>query len=307
MKSRLLSLFILGCILCANAADITVWRVRVTSAATNGDQIVCTTLGTIDQRNWVTAVSTASREVAVTNSIGAAATNLYQHLANYPFAGLTASLSGTNTVLLTTQPGLVTPIGVSAGWCSVDFYQQPQGEIQDVTRKTIRYRNNSQLQFDSTSSLRDEDNAWSFGKGTLVNGHLSMTGSDTAYSIFTDASGNSITFRNDGTNDGWSFNSGSVYGSVFYASDRFEGDVVGSISGGNVSGNGAGLTNVTVTIAVTATNAVNATNLWGVLSMTNMPSGLSLITNSVVSGVVTNGDGSITVSTTNLVYLGLRP
>ena len=35
--------------------------------------------------------------------------------------------------------------------------------------------------------------------------------------------------------------------------------------------------------------------------------GLLRITNSVVSGVVTNGDGSITVTTTNQVYLGLRP
>ena len=31
------------------------------------------------------------------------------------------------------------------------------------------------------------------------------------------------------------------------------------------------------------------------------------LTNVVVSGVATNGDGSITVITTNLVYLGLRP
>jgi hypothetical protein len=46
--------------------------------------------------------------------------------------------------------------------------------------------------------------------------------------------------------------------------------------------------------------------------LTNVPvsglaGSLSFITNAVVSGVVTNGNGSITVTLSELVYVGLRP
>jgi hypothetical protein len=59
---------------------------------------------------------------------------------------------------------------------------------------------------------------------------------------------------------------------------------------------GAGVSNA----VAEATHATNADTALAV-------SGLTLITNTVVSGVVTNGDGSITVTTTNVVYVGLRP
>ena len=44
-----------------------------------------------------------------------------------------------------------------------------------------------------------------------------------------------------------------------------------------------------------------------VAQATSILNNLTLLTNAVVRTVVTNGNGSITVTTTNLVYLGLRP
>ena len=107
--------------------------------------------------------------------------------------------------------------------------------------------------------------------------------------------------------------------------------VVGAVASRNLYvgtfvGNGAGLTNAAGNVFADSTTVQGSlgytplTNssaavlrVLGYTPATNTFSGITnatglfLITNAVVSSVVTNGDGSITVATTNLVYLGLRP
>lgn len=93
--------------------------VAVTNAAgtTNGQTIA---VGA-DVRTWTNSVQVPAVQILTNNTAGGAATNLFAHLANYGFAGLSLAHSGANGIALQAAPGAALTVTLSAGWGSVAY------------------------------------------------------------------------------------------------------------------------------------------------------------------------------------------
>jgi hypothetical protein len=99
--------------------NIIVATVTVTNSTgtTNGQTI--TVNG--NTRTWTDNVVDATTQIQTTNSIGAAATNLFNHVSANPFAGLTAARSGTTGITLPTALNGSVNVSLSPGWGSVTY------------------------------------------------------------------------------------------------------------------------------------------------------------------------------------------
>jgi hypothetical protein len=104
--------------------------VTVTNASANNNTFVING----DTRTWKTQpVATPSTQIGVTNSIGAVATNLFNHLAAYPHAGsLLLSRSGTNGITLTTLLSGSMAASLTGTWGYITLSTQSVPVLQAV-------------------------------------------------------------------------------------------------------------------------------------------------------------------------------
>ncbi|HEX2620751.1 MAG TPA: hypothetical protein VHL11_11400, partial [Phototrophicaceae bacterium] len=95
--------------------------VTVTNTAGTSEGDTLTINGIV--HTWRSVIVTANSDIQATNSIGAAATSLFNHLAgssSFAAANLTLSMSGTNGVNLGSAPTVGTiAVSLSAGWGSI--------------------------------------------------------------------------------------------------------------------------------------------------------------------------------------------
>jgi hypothetical protein len=115
----------------ALALDRITATITVIAATANNDTLVVNGV----TRTWKTQpVSTVATQIGVTNSIGAVATNLFNHLAAYPFAGsLVLERSGTNGVTLTTLlSGSMAASLAGTTWCTITLSTQTIPVLQVV-------------------------------------------------------------------------------------------------------------------------------------------------------------------------------
>jgi len=104
----------------ASALDRITATITIVAATANNDTLVVNGV----TRTWKTQpVSTVSTQIGVTNSIGAVATNLFNHLAAYPFANnLLLERSGTNGITLTTLLGGSMAASLTGTtWCTISL------------------------------------------------------------------------------------------------------------------------------------------------------------------------------------------
>ena len=104
---------------CLGAGNVITATVSVTNAAgtTNGQTIA---VGA-DTRTWTNSVSIPATQILTNSTAGGSATNLFNHLASYGFAGISETHSGTNGVALRGTPGLAFTVTLSDGWGAVSY------------------------------------------------------------------------------------------------------------------------------------------------------------------------------------------
>lgn len=112
------------------ALDRITATVTVTNVAANNDTLVINGV----TRTWKTQpVTTVATQIGVTNSIGAVATNLFNHLAAYPFAGsLLLTRSGTNAVTLSTLLSGAMAASLTGTWGTIALSTQSVPVLQAV-------------------------------------------------------------------------------------------------------------------------------------------------------------------------------
>ena len=117
MKKLFTLLFLALCI--SSRAQIITATVTVTNAAgtVNGDTIQVN--GHL--RTWTNNVTSANIQIQTTNSIGAAATNLFYAYVTFPEAQITVRLNGTNQILLQSYSGFPNTVIIGSNWASVSF------------------------------------------------------------------------------------------------------------------------------------------------------------------------------------------
>lgn len=140
------------------AADVTVARIWVTAATTNGMSLGWSRGNTVDVRTVATNASATEIEIG-TNSV-LATTNLYTHLATYPFAGVTVAYSATNGIILTSSPGASFSLSASDGWSTIIVSTQPENLVSDIVGTTVRYRSGSSISLDPTTTIKGEGGGW---------------------------------------------------------------------------------------------------------------------------------------------------
>jgi hypothetical protein len=64
-------------------------------------------------------VQAAASQILTNSTIGGSATNMFNQISTYPFAGLSLAHSGTNGITLQTAPGGPLSVSLSAGWGTV--------------------------------------------------------------------------------------------------------------------------------------------------------------------------------------------
>ncbi len=96
--------------------------VTVTNPAgtTNGQTI--TVNG--NTRTWTNSVTAPTTQILTNNTIGGAATNLFNHASTYPWATLALSRSGTNAIQLVAPSAAVLTVTISDGWGTVGYSTQ---------------------------------------------------------------------------------------------------------------------------------------------------------------------------------------
>lgn len=116
---QLISILILLGALSASAADIVTATVTVTNAAgtTNGQTITVNA----DVRTWTNNVVISASQILTNETIGGAATNLFNHVGANAFAYTTLGRSGTNGITLRSDPGKTLTVALSAGWGEVAY------------------------------------------------------------------------------------------------------------------------------------------------------------------------------------------
>lgn len=116
---QLISILILLGALSASAADIVTATVTVTNAAgtTNGQTITVNA----DVRTWTNNVVISASQILTNETIGGAATNLFNHVGANAFSYTTLGRSGTNGITLRSDPGKTLTVTLSAGWGEVAY------------------------------------------------------------------------------------------------------------------------------------------------------------------------------------------
>jgi hypothetical protein len=121
MKIIKLSLFLALLVLApgAMAIDLVTATVTVTNTAgtTNGQTLTVNA----NVRTWTNSVVIPGSQILTNATIGGAATNLFNQVANNPFTGLSFARSGTNGITLQTAPGGALSVSLSAGWGTVSL------------------------------------------------------------------------------------------------------------------------------------------------------------------------------------------
>jgi trimeric autotransporter adhesin len=99
-----------------SAGSITTATITVTNSAgtTNGQTITVNA----DVRTWTNSVTLPISQIATNATIGGAATNLFNAVADAPFANLSLAMSGTNGITLQSAPNGVITVTLSPGWGS---------------------------------------------------------------------------------------------------------------------------------------------------------------------------------------------
>ena len=112
-------IFMLAILLPARGANLVTAMVTVTNTAgtTNGQTIVVNA----DTRTWTNSVSIPATQILTNNTAVGCATNLFNAIANAPFANLNLSWSSSNAVSLQTFPGGALTVTLSAGWGTVAY------------------------------------------------------------------------------------------------------------------------------------------------------------------------------------------
>lgn len=129
MMNRILSILLLMLFaVCANAASIITATVTVTNQPVDGETFVVNT----SSRTFKTSVSTPSTEVLIGASIGASATNLWQHCATYSMGYGIGQTWGTSSNIFK----IVAPVGGSLSVSSSGTYFSVSYSTQTLSSVT---------------------------------------------------------------------------------------------------------------------------------------------------------------------------
>ena len=116
---KLLSILILFAVCFSSRAQLITAIVTVTNTAGTSNGKTISVNGVL--RTWTNNVTSANNQIAVTNSIGAAATNLFNAYIIYPAPNMTVQRSGTNGILLQSYNGFANVVALSSGWATVTY------------------------------------------------------------------------------------------------------------------------------------------------------------------------------------------
>lgn len=117
MKRILLFFCLLLFAFSGKALDIITATIAVTNTAgtTNGQTLTVNS----DMRTWTNSVQVPGSQILTNNTIGGAATNMFNEIAVYPFSVPELAHSGTNGIILRSRPGGPLSASLSAGWGTV--------------------------------------------------------------------------------------------------------------------------------------------------------------------------------------------
>lgn len=103
--------------------------VTITNTPADGNTLIVNGV----TRTWKTQpVAAPSTQIAITNSIGANATNLYTYLAVYPLSRLQLAHSGTNGISLLTLANGALTITASGTWATITYVTNTVGDLTAI-------------------------------------------------------------------------------------------------------------------------------------------------------------------------------
>ena len=121
------------CFLLCNLPALALDRITATIVVTNTPADGNTLVINGNTRTWKTTVATVSTQIGITNTIGAHATNLFNHVAAYPHAGsLLLSRTGTNGITLSALLSGSMAASLTGTWGSITLSTQTVPVLQAV-------------------------------------------------------------------------------------------------------------------------------------------------------------------------------